>query len=322
MLTFEDLLQPVALQEFVGQIWDKSTLHIPGAPAKLAGLPGLPEFGHFFTGNLSSDYWESPVVGASVQASLTDSLGKVRRVRIAQSQASQFYNIGASLCFPPVDAAHPALQAFVADVVKHTGFPGRVFTTAYLTPPHSGSEMHFDSQHVFFCQVSGEKHWKISTEPGAMWPPIDLAESGVDGALVEGARELGWSLRPPSECHFTELVLKHGDVLYLPPGTWHQPHTGESHSFHYTLSLASISSWRILYPLIQMAMMHHPEWRRDLRFLEKAATADDSEEAVVGRVLKQFREMLAKTNPREVLDLYRGIELLPEAIRELLRANH
>ena len=106
------------------------------------------------------------------------------------------------------------------------------------------------------------------------------------------------------------------------PGTWHQPHTGESHSFHYTLSLASISSWRILYPLIQMAMMHHPEWRRDLRFLEKAATADDSEEAVVGRVLKQFREMLAKTNPREVLDLYRGIELLPEAIRELLRANH
>lgn len=321
MLTFEEMLKPVSLREFVGRTWDKSILHISGSPTKLAELPGLSEFGRFLAGNLSNNYWEPPVIDGIVLASWTDSLGKVRSVGITPSQASEFYNVGASLCFQPVDTAHPALQAFAGDVVKHTGFDGHVFTTAYLTPPHSGSAMHFDDQHVFFCQVSGEKHWRISTEPGSKWPPINVVESRVEDAL-EGAQQLGWSLQPPSESQFIELVLKEGDILYLPPGIWHEPHTSDSHSLHYTLTLTSITTWRILIAFMRMGMMHHPEWRRDLRFLEEATRAEDHEEAVVGRVLEKMREVLAQTNPREVLDFYRGTELLPHAVRALLRGNY
>ncbi len=320
MLTFEELLKPLSLKEFVATSWDKGSLHIPGTPGKLAALPGLAEFGKFFAGNLTAERWEPSAMESGVIATWTDITGTFRRIIVPPAQAADLYNAGASLCFQPLDAAHPSLQAFVADVLQHTGFQGEVVTTAYLTPPKSGSDLHFDSQHVFFCQVSGEKHWRISKEPGFKWPPVNLLASQLEGDETLAAMHgLGWPLERPENVPFEEILLKEGDVLYMPPGVWHEPVTKDTHSLHYTLTLSGISTWNLLFAFMRSVMMKHPEWRRDLRFLQSGAPTGEGEVDVVARALATLKEEVQGLQPADLLGLYRSTEALPNGFRRLFR---
>ena len=321
MFSFEDLLQPISTSEFLSTYWDKTHVHVqPSSRSKLASLPGLSQFPTLFCGNLTAERWESDAYQGGVQASWLDSLGNLRTLNADSSQYSALYNAGASLCFGPVESRHPTLSAFVEDVLKHTGFDGEVWTTAYLTPPHSGGVMHFDNQHVFFCQVSGEKHWKVSTEPAMKWPPVNVLASTL--VLPETRQQLvdfGWPVTPSSESSFADILLKEGDVLYMPPGVWHEQRTADSHSLHYTLTLGPISSWNVLFSFLRMTMMKSPEWRRDLRFLGAAST--DGEEAVVERMLVALRSALNNVSARELLEIYRSTENLPPDFRALFRTE-
>lgn len=102
---------------------------------------------------------------------------------------------------------------------------------SYWTPADSqGFAPHYDDVDVFLLQMEGEKEWR----------------------LYEPLEQVDYLARHSSEDYIPEqfptpmktLVLKAGDVLYMPRGMVHQgrtfPHT---HSLHITFSANQMNSW-------------------------------------------------------------------------------
>ena len=123
-------------------------------------------------------------------------------------------------------------------------FGGLCASNAYLTPPSSqGLALHNDDVEVFACQTEGEKEWRL-------YAPLDpLAREHSRDYRQE---EVG------QETH--RIVLKPGDLLYLPRGVIHQADThsrggsqsassssaassAAQHSLHVTISCYQRTSW-------------------------------------------------------------------------------
>mmetsp|Transcript_11005 Transcript_11005/g.20358 ORF Transcript_11005/g.20358 Transcript_11005/m.20358 type:complete len:477 (+) Transcript_11005:1476-2906(+) len=121
-------------------------------------------------------------------------------------------------------------QRYVDKLWEHmaeleAGFSSLWGANVYITPPKTqGLAPHYDDVDVFILQTEGCKRWKIHG-PGnpnqvlAMEYSEDLDEENI-GPLV------------------MDIVLKPGDLLYLPRGTIHhaKAEEGEDHSVHITLS--------------------------------------------------------------------------------------
>jgi ribosomal protein L16 Arg81 hydroxylase len=167
--------------------------------------------------------------------------------------------------------------------------------------------MHFDRQHVFFCQVEGAKNWTISRTVAMDRPPKNLsAVEAADPRVASGLRSHGLTVRPPQDCDLIELTLRQGDVLYLPPGTWHQARTTTEHSFHYTLSFEPFDFFKVLGPILRQWYLSHPQWRDELRLMGRPAAAEARLE-ILGRALTTLKEKLAPLSAQDALDAYNAV---------------
>lgn len=97
-----------------------------------------------------------------------------------------------------------------------------VGANAYLTPPKSqGLAPHFDDVEIFVCQTEGSKKWKVYAPPRgwelANFHSRDLRQDELGPMLFE-------------------VILKPGDVLYMPRGTVHQAMAQAGASTHVTIS--------------------------------------------------------------------------------------
>lgn len=302
---FEAMLHPITKASFLADHWDRHFLHIRSDDgAKFREYPGLAELPAMIAGKISPNRWGVPP--QTIHASYIDRDGKPRSVNgMSGSALHQLYNAGFSLCFPPMERAHPVLNELVKSVENHTKLPADNAATCYLTPPGSGGAMHFDCQHVFFCQVSGEKHWKISTQTAMYSPPVNLgAEHLRQPEVMGGLQMLGINLKPPEQCELTEIVLKPGDVLYLPPGTWHEPRTRDSHSLHFTLTLVPLGFWHVLFASLRLVMMRRPDWMRDLRFLGDPNAGGDQQQFLTER-LAELAQEVGNLSPESLLQVWK-----------------
>jgi hypothetical protein len=105
--------------------------------------------------------------------------------------------------------------------------------SAYLTPPASqGLAPHYDDVEVFVLQTQGTKLWRVWAESADF-------------------------LRLPESCSFdinrgnlpknyVEILLKQGDVLYLPRGTIHEAEATEHFSTHVTISVYQQHTYKTL----------------------------------------------------------------------------
>ena len=102
---------------------------------------------------------------------------------------------------------------------------------AYLTPPGAqGFSPHWDDIDAFVLQVEGAKRWRLyaPTDPRHVLP----RHSSRDFARAE----LG-------EC-VLDVVLRPGDLLYMPRGTVHEAQSlPDAHSLHLTLSANQQRTW-------------------------------------------------------------------------------
>ncbi|MGR9605318.1 JmjC domain-containing protein [Pandoraea sputorum] len=97
----------------------------------------------------------------------------------------------------------------------------RVCANAYFSFGHtSGFGVHNDDHDVIVFQIEGRKRWHF-------WSG---AETGSRATV--GDRE-----SPPSDPATEEIVLREGDVLYVPKGTWHDVIAIGEPSLHLTISV-------------------------------------------------------------------------------------
>lgn len=165
------------------------------------------------------------------------------------------------------------VAAFCREVEKFFCF--RCNVNLYLTGPHcKGLNAHYDDQDVFVMQMEGEKTWRVY-EGGPLLPLEDQPYHCPDTAGLP----------------VFELVLRPGDVLYLPRGFIHDACTGECHSLHLTLSVSVVRQATFLKQLICRAAAGNEGLRRSMRFscLREPGVRDDPGEVhavadMLGRV--------------------------------------
>ena len=132
---------------------------------------------------------------------------------------------GATIVLQGLHLHRPELGAFCRSLERTLGHPAQV--NAYYTPRAAqGLPVHHDTHDVFVLQVSGEKRWLVYE------PALELR------CATRSIRPR-WG-RPGEPVH--DLVLRPGDMLYLPRGWLHEALTSDSDSLHLTVGV-NVVTW-------------------------------------------------------------------------------
>ena len=153
-------------------------------------------------------------------------------------------------------------------------FSSGITLNAYFSfGPSSGIPAHYDPHHIFAIQLHGEKIWNIGIKQSESFPHAGLPLfKKID--------------TPPT----TELTLRAGEMLYIPPGRWHAVRT-ESRSIHLTAGIHTPRCYQALTSLLEKAAKRHPELRADMPFVVEPAglrfcSLSDEELDIALRIIK------------------------------------
>lgn len=119
------------------------------------------------------------------------------------AEAMGLAQAGATIRISSLQKLYPPVASWLTGIELDFGCPVNV--NAYLTMSEGvGVGAHYDDHHVFAVQVAGRKGWRL----GSILAPNPGPE---------------FQFRPVAEPPMgSETVLETGDVLYVPPGMWHQ----------------------------------------------------------------------------------------------------
>jgi hypothetical protein len=215
------LLAPISVEAFVRDNWEREPLVIErGDDDYFRDLLSIAEVDHLlyfgrpafpFAGTASDGTTPPSVVLGTMPAArgepAVDLVGLARQYR----EGSTVYVQNFERFSAPIARLCRSLES----ALHHVADAGM-----FLTPRRArGLPAHYDSHDVFVMQVEGEKHWRLYR------PVFELPLAGrpVDPALL-GAPE-------------REVVLRPGDLLYLPRGWIHEVFTSESVSLHVSIGI-------------------------------------------------------------------------------------
>ncbi|MET8826426.1 cupin domain-containing protein [Streptomyces sp. NPDC004610] len=213
---------------------------------------------------------------------------------------------GASLVIDAMDELHPAVGRAAMELEQwlHTG----VQTNLYASwTAREGFGVHWDDHDVVVIQVAGTKRWKLygQTRTAPMHKDTEEPE-------------------PPPEKPVTKLVLRPGDLLYLPRGWWHSVAASEGEpSLHLTFGIQTTTGAQLLSWLAD-DLRRHAVLRTDLPVhatpgeqaayldrLRKEVVAALEDPDVIGRYIA-MRDGADITRMRPSLPHITAVPALPE----------
>lgn len=258
MTSLNELLHPITPAEFHADYDDRKPLHIPaGAGAHKRGLLDWDRFNALLNQTsiwndqtLKLVYNGEPIPPQQYCVEATTQSG--RTLRPSPARVQPLLAMGASVICGDVQDLTSELRALSAAL--SAAFAGLVGANVYCSfgGVHA-FETHYDLHHVFAVQVEGQKTWRLYENRAES--PVDLP---ADNA--EAKRFFAGSRGPVMQ----EVVMRPGDVLYLPRGWYHDAMTTEGASLHVTFSVTPLYG-RILFRLLESAAMQDPEFRAWLR---------------------------------------------------------
>lgn len=124
-------------------------------------------------------------------------------------RCEEAFNEGYSIAMRGMEYRFKSIASVADDLACFFGQPS-VGVNMYLTPPNSqGLACHYDDHCVFVCQLIGIKNWKVFHCPSLQLPrlyePINKLEN--EEMITDES---------------TQILLKEGDVLYIPRGVPHE----------------------------------------------------------------------------------------------------
>ncbi len=133
----------------------------------------------------------------------------------------------------------------------------------YVSPDGRGFGWHFDCEHVFVFQIEGTKRWHLSRAPAHPSPPFNIDSHLFAKKSEPRIQSMKGLLPPPSDAELVEVMLEPGDVLYLPPGTWHRT-AAQGFSASVSLTLYPLPWARLMRHTISEHSHRHSSWRDPL----------------------------------------------------------
>jgi ribosomal protein L16 Arg81 hydroxylase len=246
------LLQPLSLQQFFGEYWERKPLHQSRAREqfyqhliqtadleKLIGDPNsrypaiqLARGGHYLA---PETYTHDLRFGGAIFGGVPD----------VQKLASEYRN-GASVVLPALQRLWPPLGALCRRIEAEISHA--VHANAYLTAGNSpGFTPHYDTHEVLVLQIAGRKRWSLYPSP------IRLPHR------TQRFDPAGYQPSAPIQ----QIELSAGDLLYLPRGSIHSAATYSSFSVHVTVGI-SVYTWADLSRELLEACPRDEQLRRAL----------------------------------------------------------
>ena len=151
--------------------------------------------------------------------------GELRQATISPADIREMFEAGATICVTGIDRAHRSLRSAARHIEREMRYAGRVDFRAYLSPPGSGFDIHYDARVATTLQLDGTKTWWYSNEPHSPFPTEN--SSRADMAAIR---------RAVARVKLHKVTLRPGDLLCLPPGVWHKARAGAGGSLALNLA--------------------------------------------------------------------------------------
>lgn len=228
-ITLTELLSPFTVEQFFQSYWRKQVLHVQRRSSdfyeRVLALGDLDR--HFQSRQLAAAFLNVSMLGKNFDPSNWSRWEQSQRgesVRVADvEKLLALYARGGTLILNQAHNAFPSISEFCRQLSRETGIQSGA--NIYLAPARAqGFLRHGDSHDICVMQVRGSKTWQIYGELEA------------------------------------ELTLQAGDLLYVPLGTEHSVHTGESASIHLSLGLEPVCGSDLMVDLLELAR-HSPGLR-------------------------------------------------------------
>jgi hypothetical protein len=246
----EHLFYPVSPQEFFSRYWERKPVLIRGARDKFEHL----EFSTEALCKMGRDPAESQVFKAWTPTR--------REFAIDPASIRRHYKAGRSICTSDVHLRHEPLRGVVAALKAVLGLAHEIGFACYISPSQQGIALHCDRYAVFILQIEGEKEWRYAREPSVEFPLVSTfpgKPATIENFVAVHGRQ---TKRIPKQRDLLRTVLRTGDLLYLPAGTFHTTHAPK-HSLSLTLGCGPRSMASIIGKTIERAFRDSREWRRN-----------------------------------------------------------
>ena len=239
----ERLLDPVDRRTFLDRYWEREWLHVARDDAGwFADLFGVDELDRLLADvrlpatNLDLAQDSTPLPKGAYAADGFVDLASV--MKLHADGATIILRSLEQWCRPLDDLTRAATATF--------GTPSQI--NVYATPPaNQSTPPHWDTHDLFILQVHGEKVWNLYDADHE----LPLEDERFDAST--------FSVGPLRE----KVLLRPGDVLYLPRGTIHEPQA-DTYSIHVSLGLIVTRLADVLVEMVRLAARHVPELRRGL----------------------------------------------------------
>ena len=281
--SFEALIAPVAPEDFLADVWEKTYIHVPrnrhGLFEDLFSLSDVERWLRSTRGGLTDSVLTTPPAGSE------EGVQKYRPQDVHVEDIYDAFAKGYSVVLNYLEDSWPPLF----DLVKSLGrvFAANIGVNMYLTPKGSKTfSLHTDDHDVFVLQVQGEKVWRLHELRNLavmrldykkdLAFPSEWGQSRLEGPLLE------------------ELTLRPGDVLYVPRGMPHCAMAKNSTSLHLTISITPLYWMDFLKAAVEQAAVNATALRRalPLGFVEQPA-AVEAMRREFSDVLRSFEEDLS-----------------------------
>ncbi|OBJ73074.1 cupin [Mycobacterium sp. 1274756.6] len=249
------LLHPLSVQRFFDDVWGRRHHHVS------RGQPGC--FDDLLAASSAADdllRWVRPDP-ATLRLVRGDHSNEADRYRSADgtldtARVRDDFARGYTIVVNKLERYERGIAAFAHALEVELNFPVQV--NAYVTPPGAtGFVPHYDPHDVLVLQIGGSKRWHL------------YGEQSVPPHVMQRHEQLVTAALPAP----TDLLLRPGDVLYLPRGRPHAAESGAEVSVHLTVGLHAPTVLTLLTHVLHALSVHDDRVHEQLppRYLDDSA---------------------------------------------------
>lgn len=256
-LTFAEMIAPISVERFFAEYHDRKVLHVPGGADKFAGVMSWAKLNALLnmTAVWSPRSFEMALDGVLLPARDycrpgLDHASGAASLQPDPARVTALLKDGASLLLNDIDTLNPGLAA-VAHTLEET-LESRVQGNLYCSSrQRQAFPSHFDTHDVYAVHVEGEKLWRIYE--GRLDHPVSHpAFKGQPASFHESAKGK----------IVAEILLRPGDLLYIPRGTYHDAIAQTDGTVHVAFGAVAVIGLDMVSGLFDRAVQD-PVFRRD-----------------------------------------------------------
>jgi len=263
------LIGQLYAKAFFDGIWQNSELHLPAVfdATELDAVFPFPKFDEVLTsGSLVSPHLDIVKGGKKLSASFTASPSPATDVGRVLRDLKE----GATIRVAHIEHYLPSLSRFCRGLEEVLHMPIRA--NLYMTPPFSqGFQPHYDLDDIFVVQVLGQKEW--------FWHSTYANQAALPNADMpfDAARHTPQGSPTP-------IMMRAGDVLYLPRGFMHEARTDDTPSIHITFATIGLNLGKFVEQLVRKLAMDDVRLRRTISFDPHLAPSEQTLDALAADI--------------------------------------